>query len=490
MTGWLKSLLKDSFVYGIGFGISRFMQIIILPIIAHSLSVAEYGYYSNYVIFYSIAVGMLALGLDSSAARFIFDSENKDYHRKLFSISFFCLLIVSVLFAGVCLLYPSSLIRIINVPERYEESLPFVLFTIPCMVMNNFFLAWFKWKRQKIHFFVNSIGTVFFLLAPLLIFNRITFPYIFQTIFFSQFIVVIISAILAREYIRFVFDRSLLASLLKYGFPWMLVYFFGLSRTYIDRFFLNHYLNDDSYGVYNFSIRLAAFLALITTAFDMSFGPLAFSIWKKEGAPKFFARLQTAYTFLISAAACFIVILSPLLVNLLGGEKFHGSENILPYLLFSAIPLSLINFSSLGAHYAKKPFLSTVTLVIGFFVVLLLNALLTPKYLQFGAVNASLIGHMFILISGYYFSQQLYKVHFHFVKDGLLFLFFLGLSIVFVQFHFGGNLYQDMALKVLALAVIALFVLIIFFQIEYKKSILFLKNSFHARLRSNAITKV
>ena len=490
MTGWLKNLFKDSLVYGIGFGVSRFLQIIVLPIIAHALSLAEYGFYSNYVIFYSIAGGVFVLGLDSAVARFMFDSEDKNHHRKLFSISFFCLLFVSLLFAGICSAYPSALLKIINVPESYKGALPFALFIIPCIVLNNFFLTWFKWKRQKYYFLINTIGTVFFLLVPLLVVKKIGFNYIFQTIFFGQLTVVAISTILVRGYIRFIFDGPLFGALLKYGFPWTLVYFLGLSRTYLDRFFLTHFLNDNSYGVYNFSIRLATFLALITTAFDMSFGPLAFSIWKKEDAPKFFARLQSAYTFLISAIACVIVIISPLLVNLLGGEKYHGAENILPYLLFSAIPLSLINFSSLGIAYAKKSFLSTVTLVIGFAVVLLLNAVLTPRYLQFGAVNASLIGHMFIVISGYYFSQRFYKVDFHFAKDGLLFLFFLSLSVLFVQFRFSNHLYQDIALKMLAMAAIALLVSVVLFRAEFKKIISFVKNIRYPILRNNAIANV
>ncbi len=490
MTGWLKNLLKDSFVYGIGFGISRFMQIIVLPIIAHALSLAEYGYYSNYVIFYSIAGGVFVLGLDSSVARFMFDSEDKKYHQKLFSISFFCLLSLSVLFASICSMYPSSLLKIINVPASYKQAVPFALFIIPCIVMNNFFLSWFKWRRQKYYFLSNAIGTVFFLLVPLLVAKKISFIYIFQTIFFGQLVVVFISAILARSYIRFGFDAALFGSLLKYGFPWMLVYFLGLSRTFLDRFFLTRYLSDDSYGVYNFSVRVATFLALITTAFDMAFGPLAFSIWNKEGAAKFFARLQSAYTFLISVVACGIVIISPILVNVLGGEKYDGAEKVLPYLLFSAIPLSLINFSSIGISYSRKSFLSTVTLIIGFSIVLFLNAVLTPKYLQLGAVNASLIGHVFIVISGYFFSQRFYKIDFHFVKDGLLFLFFLGLSIVFVQFDINSNLYPDVTLKILVLTIITLLVSMVFFQSEYRKLISFLKNIRYSSLGSNAITKV
>jgi O-antigen/teichoic acid export membrane protein len=486
MVNWLKNLLKDSLVYGIGFGVSRFLQIIVLPIIAHALSVSEYGYYSNYVIFYTIAGGVFVLGLDNSVARFMFDSDEKKYHQKIFSMAFFCLLAVSLLFAAGSSFFPSFLLSVINVPAETVTTLPFVLFTIPVLALNNFFLTWFKWKRQRAYFLVNSIGSVLFLLVPLLLAKTIDLHFVFQTIFFSQALVAGISIILAGNYITLMFDRSLLINMLKYGFPWMLVFFLGLSRNYIDRFFLTRYLDDNSYGVYNFSVRLATLLSLVITAFDMSFGPLAFNIWNKEGAKQFFARLQSAYTFFISIVACAIVIVAPLLVDILGGEKYHGAERILPYLLFAAIPLSLINFSTLGIMYAKKSMLSTITLFIGFFAVLLLNIAFTPKFLQFGAVNASLIGHLLIVVSGYYFSQRFYKVDFHYRKDGLLFFFFFVVSIAMTEFEFGLSRYEAMAAKLAILGAVSVILLFALFQSEYKLSVSFLKNLRYAGVRGNA----
>src|SRR5436853_5492293 len=136
MIVWLKNLLKDSLVYGIGFGISRFLQILVLPIIARALSLSEYGYYSNYVIFYTIAGGVFLLGMDSSVARFFFDSEDKQYHRKVFSIAFFCVLITSLVAAAGFSFFPHSLLQIINVPANYAAALPYVLFTFPLLLLN------------------------------------------------------------------------------------------------------------------------------------------------------------------------------------------------------------------------------------------------------------------------------------------------------------------------------------------------------------------
>ena len=486
MIGWLKNLLKDSLVYGIGFGVSRFLQVLVLPIIARSLSLSEYGYYSNYVIFYTIAGGVFVLGLDGSVARFFYDSEEKSYHRKIFSISFFCILLTSIVCVSAFSFFPEELLRVINVPEAYKGALPYVLYTIPALVLNNFLLSWFKWRRQRTFFLVNSIGSVLLLLLPLLLVRPISFLFVFKIIFFSQVVIAFVSLLLASDYIRMVFDKPLFIAMLKYGFPWMLIFFLGLSRSYIDRFFLTRYLNDDLYGVYNFSARISTLLSLVLTAFDMSFMPLAFSIWSKEGAAIFFARLQSAYTLLISTTACFIAIISPVVIRVLGGIKYEGAEKILPFLLFSAIPLSLINFSSLGTLYAKKSFLNTVTLLVGFSVVLVLNIILTPTYLQYGAVNASIIGHILITATGYYFSQKYYKISFNFRKDALIFLFFLILSILSVQVNISANIYQDIALKLTILIAVTAFIFIFFFKNEYRKILSLIKNLRYVSISRNA----
>ena len=268
-------------VYGIGYGVTRFLQVIILPIIAKALSLSEFGYYSNYVIFYSLLGGFLMFGLDSAVARYFYDSDDKKYHQKLFSSAFLFIILLCIICLSALLLFPVKILSLLDIPEAYASSLKYALFTIPAVTLNNFFLSWFKWKRQKIYFLVCSGLVIVLLMIPLLLVGHVSFLYIFQVLLFSQLATLVISIILASGYIRPVFSWKLTRTLLIYGFPWLLVFIFGSSRNYLDRFFLTSSLDDDNYGLYNFSVRISTLLSVIITAFDMSFGPLAFSIWNK-----------------------------------------------------------------------------------------------------------------------------------------------------------------------------------------------------------------
>ena len=48
-------------------------------------------------------------------------------------------------------------------------------------------------------------------------------------------------------------------------------------------------------GEYAVAVKIANLLLIIVGAFQISFGPYAYSIWKKEEAPKVFAQLAEYY---------------------------------------------------------------------------------------------------------------------------------------------------------------------------------------------------
>ena len=72
----LRFLLKDSIVYGAASALSKAFGLITFPIIARSLSVADFGFYDyliSLVVFFTI---LIQFGQDSSIARFYYEYEN------------------------------------------------------------------------------------------------------------------------------------------------------------------------------------------------------------------------------------------------------------------------------------------------------------------------------------------------------------------------------------------------------------------------------
>ncbi len=156
---------------------------------------------------------------------------------------------------------------------------------------------------------------------------------------------------------------------------------------------------------------------------------------------------------------------------MLGGTKYEGSEKILPLLLFAAIPVSLINFSNLGTVYAKKSFLSTLSLFIGFAIVLISNLLLTHIYLQYGAALSSMIGHILIIVSGYIFSKKYYQIPFSYAKDAFIYLFFFVLSLLAVNYNLSASTYLNIIYQTVILAGLIFVFIIFIFPDEIRKTL-------------------
>jgi O-antigen/teichoic acid export membrane protein len=128
-----------------------------------------------------------------------------------------------------------------------------------------------------------------------------------------------------------------------------------------------------------------------------------------------------------------------------------------------------VNFSNLGSSYAKKSVISTLTLFIGFVVVLLLNLLLTRYYLQYGATTASLVGHLVIIAAGYYLSNRYYPIPFRFGRDATHFFLFLCLSLMSVNFRISDYFYYELLIKAAILAALVLIIGVLEFKNEYQK---------------------
>jgi O-antigen/teichoic acid export membrane protein len=108
-------------------------------------------------------------------------------------------------------------------------------------------------------------------------------------------------------------------------------------------------------------------------------------------------------------------------------------------------------------------------------MVLLLNFILTPIFLQYGATSASLLGHLFILVTGYYFSKRYYKITFSFAKDVFIFFFFFAISFIAIHFPLVDNSILNILLQTGILFLLAWVILILIFPPEYRSLIKLIK---------------
>src|SRR5437763_1064701 len=123
MRNRLKALLSESLVYGLSGVIARFISIFFVPIYARLFTTEDYGVLS--LVSSSIAVVSIfvGLGLDNSAHRWYWDTEDEIDRRKTLASWAWCQLTAATVFGGMVFLMAGWLGR--HIVQRPDAGLYF-----------------------------------------------------------------------------------------------------------------------------------------------------------------------------------------------------------------------------------------------------------------------------------------------------------------------------------------------------------------------------
>jgi O-antigen/teichoic acid export membrane protein len=446
-----KFLLKDTALYGIANGASRFMTFLMIPVIVKNIDVAEFGIWNLLTILGSVIAGVAIMGMDSAVVRFYYEDESQTSRNRVFSngllIQLFLIALVVLTGASV----PQWLLKPVAVDDSYVGSLYYVLLWVPAYVIVQYCQNWFKWTFQRVRFLVISLGAGVSQLV-------ITGLYAasdqlnLQTVLLTQAMATWIFALAALWWCRgnliFKIDPKLVRNLLHFGFPMMLILMASLLSPALDRIFLVRFLTPVQLGIYSFGQKLSIIMMVLVAAFQTAFGPFAYSIWNQPDAKETFKRFNTYYIAGAGLVGIGICCCADLLIMLLGTIDYIDAARYLPYLVMGAFVYGLYSFASLGLFYSRKMLLNLLSLALGLAVNFVLNIVLIPKLGGLGAAAGYMCGNLIMVTVAHAFSSRLFPVGYSFSTDTLLVVFVFVFMLAPLQFKWSTNVYLEAAVKV------------------------------------------
>ena len=289
------------------------------------------------------------------------------------------------------------------------------MFSIPATAFLLFSNNLFKWTFQRNKYLIiaigNAVSTVSLTLIFLLIYNMNIYGVILAPVLSSS-IFSLIGIYLGRDYLttKNIWDVKLAKEMLIYGLPFAGIMIIGFFLPSVDRLFLIRFVDMESIGEYSVALKISGLLYLIVNAFQISFGPYAFSVWKKPEAKELFGKIMTLYFTLIISVGVFFVIFGDLAISVFAGEKYLPALKLLPILLIGISIKSLAEFSSLGINWSKKTYYNIFVTIIEFLILILFNFLLTERFTLMGASLSILISNLFYILITFYISNKFYKI--------------------------------------------------------------------------------
>jgi len=472
----LKKLFKQTAIYGLATVIPRLLNVILVPVYTSAMKPEFYGELS--VIFSWIAIlnVLLAYGMETAFFRFFSKSDNKE---TVVSTSLISILVSTVLFIGIGLLFQNSLAELLNINPKY------IIYVLCILGLDALVIIPFAWLRANekpmrysavkiLNVLINLGLTIFFLMAlPKMISSNS--ESIFEGLYRSDFqISYILIATLCASGIQllfmvslylkssYTFDKDQWKTMLKYASPVLVAGVAYTINEVFGRIMLEDILTDlvseeyakSEVGKYAACIKLALFMNLFATAFRMGVEPFFFSHSDSENPQKTYAQITNYFVILGSVIMLGVVVFADILKSIfIPNPEYWEAMNVVPLILLASFFLGIYHNLSVWYKVSDKTRFGAFISIIGAILTIGINYIFIPKIGYMASAIATLLAYGTMMVLSYYLGKSRYPVPYNFRKI----LFYMGISILFSVIAFYGfnrSLYAGIPLLLIFLILV------------------------------------
>jgi O-antigen/teichoic acid export membrane protein len=425
----IKSILKDSFVYGILNAFNKFFMLLIFFLFVKYFSKENIAILDMLIVFTSIVCIFISMQLESSFARFYFNEKEDNKHFDHMKT-----IVYMMGLFGLFYLIPIYFVFDMFFTEYSIDSFVYLfsmMFVIGFLFnITNLANLHFRYSYEKKNFIVASLLFPMSYLIILGIYILVNDSMSILMIFLAQIIGYLIALsfqykIIGKEFLSATFQSKNLKDILKYSLPMFPMFFLIFANDKAIIYILKEFIPIESLADFSIATKYLALLSLFFFALRMALDPkinhfISFPSEKGKDDYKKYINIYIIISIVLFLAFIFIV---PVVQNIFFSE-YTNSYKWSTILILSFILLNLSSYMTPGFSIMKRMDKKLVIVLfqvilnfVGFYLVLKngFDVVVGLNYLV-------IVNFLFMLIQHYY-SNKLYYVSNEYLKSTSVFLF-------------------------------------------------------------------
>ncbi|MBD5326763.1 MAG: oligosaccharide flippase family protein [Bacteroides sp.] len=451
----IKSLVKDTAVYGLSSIIGRFLNWLLVPLYTKMLLTGEYGVVTNVYAYVALLLVILTYGMETGFFRFINGKETRE-PMKVYSSSLIALAATSTLFIVLVATFLEPISRALDV-EAHPAYAMMMAVTVAVDAFTSMPFAYLRYKKRPLKFAtLKCVGIGINIGLNLLFFRVIYNPEIgVGYIFFANLLAsVIMVPLLLRELtgFRWTMDWGLLKRMLVYSFPLLILGLAGNMNQNLDKILLPYLVSDKAdamsqLGIYGACCKVALVMMMFTQAFRYAYEPFIFAQHRKEGGDNMGAYSDAMKYFVIFAMVIFLGVMfyMPVLQNFIDA-KYRSGLQVVPIVMIGDVFFGVFYNLSVWYKLTDKTIWGTWFSLAGLAVTIALNVMLVPRFGYMGCAWTAFACYGVMMIASYLVGQTKYPLRYPVGRIGA---YFFGALLLFGigQAVNTGNQWLDMAAR-------------------------------------------
>lgn len=428
----LKSLAKDTAIYGMSSIVGRFLNYLLVPLYTAVLPAASggYGVVSNVYAYTALILVFLTFGMETGFFRFA--NKHGEQPEKVYANALLFVGGLSALFAVCCWMFLHPIASFLEYPDHPD----YVGMMVLVVALDSFQcipFAYLRYRKKPLKFaaikLFNIIGNIslnlfFLLLCPWLhVHAPSTVDWFYRPDYLVGYIFVsnlIMSAVQLLFFvpelrgIRYRIDRPLLRQMVSYSFPILIFGLVGILNQTVDKM-IYPFLFDDrqeglvQLGIYSATSKVALVMAMFTQAFRYAYEPFVFGK-NKEGDNRRMYSVAMKYFFIFSLLAFLAVMFYLDLLRYMVARDYWEGLSVVAIVMGAEICKGLYFNLSFWYKLTDDTRWGAYFSLIGCTVILVLNIWLVPRYGYVASAWASVAGYGVITLLSYFIGQQKYPV--------------------------------------------------------------------------------
>ena len=432
--GGIKSLVKDTAIYGVSSIIGRFLNWWLVPLYTYRLAVGEFGDFTDLYAWMAILLVILTYGMETGFFRFANDSSEKDpqsvYSTCLFSLTFTTCLFFLLIFG---FLRPIS--NVLGYAE-HPEYIAMVGIIIGIDAFSALPFAYLRYRKRPVRFaaikillvVINIVFNIFFLVLCPKIWE--TNPGIIEWFYNPDYGVgyILVSnlimsflglVLLIPEIVRIKwrFRQDLLKRILRYSFPLLILGIAGIMNQSLDKILLKRLISGEEAGIYNANYKIAVIMAMFIQAFRYAYEPFIFD--RNKGEDKRKAYAEAMKYFIIFGLLIFLGVTFYLdIIRYVIEAKYHVGLVVVPIVLLAELFMGIVFNLSVWYKVTDRTQWGTWLTLMGLAVTVGVNLLFIPMFGYMASAWAAFSCYLLMMILSWLIGKRYYPINYNLKKIG------------------------------------------------------------------------
>lgn len=428
----LKSLAKDTAIYGMSSIVGRFLNYLLVPLYTAVIPSATggYGVVSNVYAYTALILVLLTFGMETGFFRFA--NKQEEDAGKVYANSLIFIGGLSLLFVVLCMIFLQPISNLLEYPDHTD----YIAMMILVVALDSFQcipFAYLRYQKRPIKFaaikLLNIVGNIglnlFFLLlcpylyrhSPELVSWFYNPDYLVGYIFVSNLIMSVLQMfffIPELKCVTYRVDPVLMKRMIHYSFPILIFGLVGILNQTIDKM-IYPFLFDDrqeglvQLGIYSATSKVAMVMAMFTQAFRYAYEPFVFGKNKEKDSKKMYSAAMK-YFFIFALLAFLAVMFYMDILKYLVASDYREGLGVVAIVMGAEILNGIYFNLSFWYKLTDETYWGAYFSLIGCSVILALNVWLVPTYGYVASAWASVAGYGVITLLSYVIGQRKYPV--------------------------------------------------------------------------------